>query len=116
MLTPLVVAVMVRGRLPLPPYLLALAMSANLGSVATLVGNPQNMIIGHLSGIPFLRFSFSLLPVALAGLMIQYAVLSIGFRTVLRAAVIQRPEVESRKLDRRLLTITSFVLAFVFVG
>ena len=41
MMTPLVVAVMVRGRLPLPPYLLALAMSANLGSVATLVGNPQ---------------------------------------------------------------------------
>src|SRR6059036_2427010 len=52
MLTPLVVAVMVRGGLPLPPYLLALAMSANVGSVATLVGNPQNMIIGHLSGIP----------------------------------------------------------------
>ena len=49
MLTPLVVAVMVRGKLPLAPYLLALAMSANLGSVATLVGNPQNMIIGHLS-------------------------------------------------------------------
>jgi Na+/H+ antiporter NhaD/arsenite permease-like protein len=57
MLTPLVVAVMVRGKLPLAPYLLALAMSANLGSVATLVGNPQNMIIGHLSGIPFLGFS-----------------------------------------------------------
>src|SRR5947209_11121875 len=35
MLTPLVVAVMARGKLPLVPYLLALAMSANLGSVAT---------------------------------------------------------------------------------
>jgi Na+/H+ antiporter NhaD/arsenite permease-like protein len=56
MLTPLVVAVMVRGKLPLPPYLLALAMSANLGSVATLVGNPQNMIIGHLSDLRFTRF------------------------------------------------------------
>ena len=77
MLTPLVVAVMVRGRLPLPPYLLALAMSANLGSVATLVGNPQNMIIGHMSSIPFLRFSASLLPVAVAGLAIQYAVLCV---------------------------------------
>jgi Na+/H+ antiporter NhaD/arsenite permease-like protein len=59
-LTPLVVAVIVRGNLPLIPFLLALAMSANLGSVATLVGNPQNMIIGHLSGMPFLRFSTSL--------------------------------------------------------
>src|SRR5438876_3770108 len=79
MLTPLVVAVMVRGKLPLAPYLLALAMSANIGSVATLVGNPQNMIIGHLSKIPFLRFSASLLPPAVAGLAIQFWLLRIGF-------------------------------------
>src|SRR5437870_744041 len=91
MLTPLVVAVIVRGKLPLPPYLLALAMSANLGSVATLVGNPQNMIIGHLSRIPFLRFSASLLPVGLAALAIQYAVLRIGFRKLFAQAVIHRP-------------------------
>lgn len=116
MLTPLVVAVMVRGKLPLPPYLLALAMSANVGSVATLVGNPQNMIIGQLSGISFLRFSFSLLPVALVGLAIQSAVLSFGFRKMLRTAVIHRPEVPPRKLDRRLLITTSVVLALVFVG
>src|SRR6266581_4512040 len=69
--------------LMLTPYLLALAMSANLGSVATLVGNPQNMIIGHLSRIPFLRFSASLAPVAIVGLAIQYAVLRIGFRHIL---------------------------------
>jgi Na+/H+ antiporter NhaD/arsenite permease-like protein len=116
MLTPLVVAVMVRGKLPLAPYLLALAMSANIGSVATLVGNPQNMIIGHLSHIPFLRFSFFLLPVAVAGLAIQYAVLSFGFRKVLRNAVIHRPEVPPRTLDRRLLITTLAVLALVFVG
>jgi Na+/H+ antiporter NhaD/arsenite permease-like protein len=91
MLTPLVVAVIVRGKLPLPPYLLALAMSANLGSVATLVGNPQNMIIGHLSGISFLGFSASLVPVAVAGLAIQYLVLRVGFRNLLNRAVIHRP-------------------------
>ena len=106
MLTPLVVAVMVRGGLPLRPYLLALAMSANLGSVATLVGNPQNMIIGHLSGIPFLRFSASLAPVALAGLVIQYVVLRVGFRKVLRQTVIHRPDAQPRALDRRLLVVT----------
>ncbi|MBI3853441.1 MAG: anion transporter [Verrucomicrobia bacterium] len=116
MLTPLVVAVMVKGKLPLPPYLLALAMSANVGSVATLVGNPQNMIIGHLSGIPFLRFSASLLPVAVAGLAIQYAVLSFGFRKVLANTAIHRPERQPRKLDRRLLITTLVVLALVFVG
>jgi len=116
MLTPLVVAVMVRGKLPLPPYLLALAMSANLGSVATLVGNPQNMIIGHMSKIPFLRFSASLLPVAIAGMAIEYAVLRIGFRKILGAAVIHRPEQSPRALDHRLLAITFVVLLLVFVG
>jgi Na+/H+ antiporter NhaD/arsenite permease-like protein len=116
MLTPLVVAVMVRGKLPLPPYLLALAMSANLGSVATLVGNPQNMIIGHMSKIPFLRFSASLLPVAIAGMAIEYAVLRIGFRKVLGGAVIHRPEQSPRALDHRLLAITIVVLLLVFVG
>jgi len=75
--TPLVVAVVVRGRLPLLPYLLALAMSANIGSVCTLVGNPQNMIIGQLSGLPFVRFSVPLLPVAALGLVIQYAGLDV---------------------------------------
>jgi Na+/H+ antiporter NhaD/arsenite permease-like protein len=116
MLTPLVVAVMVRGKLPLPPYLLALAMSANLGSVATLVGNPQNMIIGHMSRIPFLRFSALLLPVAIAGMAIEYAILRIGFGRVLREAVIHRPETGSQKLDSRLLAITFLVLALVFAG
>lgn len=116
MLTPLVVAVMARGKLPLPPYLLALAMSANLGSVATLVGNPQNMIIGHMSKIPFLRFSASLLPVAIAGIAVEYAVLRIGFRKVLDAAVIHRPETSSRAVNHHLVAITFAVLALVFVG
>ena len=75
MLTPMVVAVVLRGKLPLAPYLLTLAMGANIGSVCTLVGNPQNMLIGQMSGIRFASFSLSLLPPALAGLMIQFAVL-----------------------------------------
>src|SRR5256714_8816410 len=73
MLTPLVVAVIRRGRLPLLPFLIALATSANIGSVATLVGNPQNMIIGHFSHISFSEFARSLLPAALVGLAINFS-------------------------------------------
>ena len=116
MLTPLVVAVIVRGRLPLPPYLLALAMSANLGSVATLVGNPQNMIIGGLSRISFARFSAALLPVAVAGLVIEYVALRYGFRDLLRARSLQPAEVSPRPLDRKLTALAFAVLAMVFVG
>src|SRR5215469_8137528 len=96
MMTPLVVVVIERGKLPLRPYLLALAMSANLGSAATLVGNPQNMIIGHFSQIPFLRFSMSLAPAAVAGLAIEYGILRLGFRKALATAVLHRPEERPR--------------------
>ena len=116
MLTPLVVAVMVRGKLPLAPYLLALAMSANLGSVATLVGNPQNMIIGNLSKIPFTHFSAALLPAAVAGLAIQYAALRWGFRRILREAVIHPGDAPPGPLDRRLMFLAFAVLALVFLG
>ena len=116
MLTPLVVAVIVRGKLPLPPYLLALAMSANLGSAATLVGNPQNMIIGHLSQMPFLRFSASLAPAALAGLAVEYVVLRIGFRKILAGAAIHRPDHPPHRPDLRLLILSFVVLALVFAG
>jgi Na+/H+ antiporter NhaD/arsenite permease-like protein len=116
MLTPLVVTVMVRGGLPLPPYLLALAMSANIGSVATLVGNPQNMIIGNLSGISFARFSASLLPAAVVCLGLQYLVLRIGFRRVLAEATLRMPDGPERPLDRRLIRLSFSALALVFVG
>ena len=116
MLTPLVVAVIVRGQLPLPPYLLALAMSANIGSVATLVGNPQNMIIGGLSHLSFAPFSASLLPAAVVGLVIEYLVLRLGFRQTLRVATIRRTEACPRPLDRRLLWLSSVVLALAFAG
>ncbi len=116
MLTPLIVAVVVRGRLPLLPYLLALAMSANLGSVATLVGNPQNMIIGHMSGLHFLSFSASLLPVAVVGLGVEFVVLDWGFRRVLAAASLQPEPTTPRAVDRRLLGVTGLAVVLMFGG
>jgi len=47
------------------PFLIALATSANIGSVATLTGNPQNMIIGISSDISYLSFLKALSPIAL---------------------------------------------------
>jgi Na+/H+ antiporter NhaD/arsenite permease-like protein len=118
MLTPLVVAVIVRGRLPLFPYLMALATSANIGSVATLVGNPQNMIIGHISHIGFLQFSASLLPPAIVGLAINYAVLRFGFRKVLAGAKIEIVPNQNAvpRMDRKLVALVMAVLALVFIG
>jgi Na+/H+ antiporter NhaD/arsenite permease-like protein len=114
--TPLIISVVVRGQLPLLPFLMALAMSANLGSVATLVGNPQNMIIGHLSGIPFARFSLSMIPVAVVGLAIQYVCLTVGYRRVLANATITVVDHPPTPTDRRLISLAGLTLFFVFLG
>jgi len=57
------------------PYLLALAGATNLGSVATLSGNPQNILIGSYSGISYLEFAKALTPLALASLIVQIGLL-----------------------------------------
>jgi Na+/H+ antiporter NhaD/arsenite permease-like protein len=57
------------------PYLLALAGATNLGSVATLSGNPQNILIGSFSGISYLNFAKALTPIALMSLLIQIGLL-----------------------------------------
>ncbi|HUB32457.1 MAG TPA: anion transporter [Bryobacteraceae bacterium] len=80
-LTPLVVEVTARLRRNPIPYLLAVAMAANIGSVATLTGNPQNMMIGSFSGIPYRAFAASLAPVAAVGLVLTVAVIALIYRS-----------------------------------
>ena len=116
MLTPLLIAVIRRGKLPMLPYLIALATSANIGSVATLVGNPQNMIIGHFSHISFAQFSRSLAPAAILGLGLNFMLLWIGFRKTLGEAVMVREARSSSGLDRNLFILVSVVFILIFAG
>lgn len=74
-LTPLVVGLTVALQLNPIPYLLALAGATNTGSVATLSGNPQNILIGSFSGISYLDFAKVLTPLAIVGLCIQIGLL-----------------------------------------
>ena len=56
-LAPLVLELTLRmGRKPVP-YLLAVAMASNVGSTATITGNPQNIMIGSFSHIPYATFA-----------------------------------------------------------
>ncbi len=80
MLTPLVVEVTRRlERNPLP-YLIGLATASNIGSVATITGNPQNMLVGMSSGLGYVEFLAELGPVALMGLLVDYGILVALFR------------------------------------
>ncbi|SRR5579883_130194 len=74
-LTPLILSLTQALSLKPIPYLLALAGATNLGSVATLSGNPQNILIGSFSGISYLSFAKALTPLALVSLLIQIVLL-----------------------------------------
>nr|AOW69283.1 low silicon 2-like 1 [Didymoeca costata] len=62
------------------PQMVAIAMSANIGSAATLIGNPQNAIIATLSGISFAKFLAYSFPAMLVALVINTFALSFYFR------------------------------------
>jgi Na+/H+ antiporter NhaD/arsenite permease-like protein len=62
------------------PYLIAEAISANIGSVATPVGNPQNAFIAMKSGIDFVTFVSRLLPTAVISLAVAFVIIWFVFR------------------------------------
>ncbi|MGD0562852.1 MAG: anion transporter [Roseiarcus sp.] len=97
-LTPLVLEMtLALGRRP-APYLLAVAMASNVGSTATITGNPQNMMIGSFSHIPYTQFALALGPVALVGLIVALALI----------ALLHREEFFSRaRLEAKLPRITA---------
>jgi Na+/H+ antiporter NhaD/arsenite permease-like protein len=74
-MTPFVLKVTGRLGLKPVPYLLALATASNIGSVATITGNPQNMLIGSMSHISYLKFLAHLGPIAVIGLIVDGALI-----------------------------------------
>ena len=78
--TPVVIQACRMRRVDPIPYLVGEAMASNIGSTATIVGNPQNMLIGVVSGVSFSRFFAHLAPVAAVATLILLVVLWIGYR------------------------------------
>lgn len=107
------------GRRPLP-YLLAVAMASNIGSVATITGNPQNIIVGSLSQIPYASFTLALGPVALAGLLATVLLVALFHRDEftgdVRLAAPSRKVNANRVLAIRALLATLVVVALFFAG
>jgi len=115
MLTPLLLQVCDDTGLEPVPVLLALATAANIGSVATLTGNPQNMIVGTHAGWSYAGFAAHMLPVALGGLVLDWAFLRWAFRSRLgkeRFAI----RLEPPPVDRPLLILGGLVTAGVLTG
>ena len=103
MMTPLVVRIVDDADLPPLPFLLAVAFGANAGSVATLTGNPQNMIVGTLSGIPYGRFAAALALPAAASLLVVAGLLALLFRRDLPRRALAGERLPAPAVDGRLL-------------
>ncbi len=75
-MAPVLIRACVARRLDPVPFLLALACAANIGSAATLIGNPQNMLIGEVLGLSFGGYALDALPVVLASLVLLWLLLT----------------------------------------
>jgi Na+/H+ antiporter NhaD/arsenite permease-like protein len=113
-MVPLVLNLTRRLRLPALPFLLAVATASNIGSVATITGNPQNMLIGSYSGIRYRDFLFHLGPVALAGMFFDWFVLWWLFRTELKGS--GTTEISVTAIQPSNLWKPGVVLACVVIG
>lgn len=114
--TPVLIQVAAARRHHPLPYLLALATASNIGSVATITGNPQNMLIGSVSGIGYRAFAGALVPVAAVGLAIDAAVLWWRFKGDLHAGDFDDEGRGPRPVHRALMVKSLLVAAGVVVA
>jgi len=119
-LAPLVLELTLRmGRKPVP-YLLAVAMASNVGSTATITGNPQNIMIGSFSQIPYTTFALALGPVALVGLVVTVGLVALFHREEFagggRMTAVKVNIRVNRVLVARALMATALMVALFFMG
>ncbi len=114
--TPVLIEISAARRQNPLPFLLALATASNIGSTATITGNPQNMLIGSMSHIGYASFAGTLVPVAAFGLAVDALVIYVLFRrefTRGTGAARRRPP---RAIHRIMTTKGLIVAAGMLVG
>jgi Na+/H+ antiporter NhaD/arsenite permease-like protein len=120
MMTPLVLELTLALRRNPLPYLVALVTAANVGSVAAITGNPQNMLVGISSGIAFVQFSAALVPIAIVGLVVIWLVMISVYRMEFAGSTLSNnrplPGEEDPALLRKAMLATGLMLIALVVG
>jgi Na+/H+ antiporter NhaD/arsenite permease-like protein len=99
-MTPMLIQGLSRRGLDPRPYLIALAGAANAGSGATVIGNPQNILIGQVGRLDFWGFAAACGPPALLGLASVFAVTWIVWRRTLSDLAVRDSGVAIPRMDR----------------
>jgi Na+/H+ antiporter NhaD/arsenite permease-like protein len=121
-MTPVVARLCLQRGLKPQPFLIGLACAANIGSAATLIGNPQNMLIGSVLKLHFADYLRLALPPVAASLLLLWLCLSCGpgaSQGTVPTAVAPAPDEDEPAFDalqtaKGLLVATVLLLVFLF--
>ncbi|MBI4703319.1 MAG: anion transporter, partial [Deltaproteobacteria bacterium] len=117
-MAPMLVEACARRRLDPRPFLLALALAANIGSAATLIGNPQNILVGQALRLSFGRYLLDAAVPAVAGLAVAWWIVRAGVAgrwertTELRAAA-GAPPLHAWRSTKGLLVLGAVTVLFL---
>lgn len=115
--TPVVIEACANRRLNPVPFLLAVACASNIGSAATLIGNPQNILIGQVLDLSFSGYLLESVVPVLLGLVLLWGIVAAQYRDNMTAAESTRP-IEQIVFDRWQTakgTVVLFALLTVFL-
>jgi Na+/H+ antiporter NhaD/arsenite permease-like protein len=115
-MTPLLCAGLSARKLDPRPFLLALAAASNVGSAATLIGNPQNILIGQVGRLGFWSYSAIAVVPAVVGLVVTFGCIALLWRASLAAEPgIGDPQTATPAFDRRQAGMCGVALAVLLI-
>ncbi len=115
-LTPLIINLLRQLKRNPVPYLLAVALASNVGSTATITGNPQNMIIGSISHISYQTFAAALSPVAGIGLVLTVMLIAIIYRSEFWTHDVIHGKPQPAHSNRPIITKTLIICSGMAIG
>jgi Na+/H+ antiporter NhaD/arsenite permease-like protein len=119
-MAPVLIEVCTHRRLNPVPYLLALACAANIGSAATLIGNPQNMLIGQTLQLSFSAYLLDGAVPALAGLFVVWAVIVASYQAHWHrdspVLSVEAPAFDRAQTMKGVIVTVALIAAFLFTS
>jgi Na+/H+ antiporter NhaD/arsenite permease-like protein len=116
-MAPILIDGCARKKLNPKPFLLGLALAANIGSAATLIGNPQNMLIGQSLQLSFSAYLFDALVPVVLGMVVAWWLLVRSVRGAWGGSTplptLHAPTFNRWQTSKGLLVISAVTLAFL---
>ena len=114
---PITAVALLRKQINPVPFLIALAIASNIGAAATLIGNPQNMMIGQVAHLSFGNYLlWSIAPVIFA-MAVAYAVIWFMSRNHLQAEPSAQTESPQQTYPyNQIHTVKGIVILVIAIG